>query len=251
MKAFRHQRRRRSEGFTLLELLMAVTILAIVISVVYKTWSTTLRAWKAGLAVSDTAQRQRLVMDTLSELTKSLVFYNSQPNLYQVAGSHDAVTGDTISFVTGSDVLLPAGEAVAAGMRRVTLGMQQDDRSRYFLAMANSPAVQSADSPPDPVWHLLSADVSGLFIRYRDPRDGTWKDEWRDSILAPSAIEFTVVFWDGSRLAQPVVVTRAVEIPAAEFAALAAGQRIYQQNTTNEVRQREVDLSALPNQGDE
>jgi prepilin-type N-terminal cleavage/methylation domain-containing protein len=235
----------RRSGFTLLEVLLAVTLLAIIVTVVYSLWNTALRGWKAGIATSANAQRERLVLEVLSDLTQSLVFYNSTPDLYQVVGTHDETVGDTVSFVTGSDVLLPATEELAAGMRRVTLAMQQDSDGRYFLAMANTPAVQLTDGAPEPEWHAVSHDVSGFLCRYRDPRDGSWKDEWRDSILAPSALEYTLVFWDRARVTEPVVVTRAIDVPAAEFAAIAAGQRPMTQNTTNEVRLREVDLSQL------
>ena len=72
-------RRRGSDnaGFTLLEIMLAVTILAVVITAVYTTWSTALRAWKRSVNISDALQRQRIVMDTLDELTKSMVFFNS------------------------------------------------------------------------------------------------------------------------------------------------------------------------------
>src|SRR2546426_1272580 len=114
-------------GFTLLEIMLAVTILAVVITAVYTTWSTALRAWKRSINVSDALQRQRIVMDTLDELTKSMVFFNSRPDLYGFQAGHDARTGYSISFVTASDVLLPPAEALAAGMRRVTISLLRDE----------------------------------------------------------------------------------------------------------------------------
>ena len=61
-------------GFTLLEIILAVTMLALVITAVYGTWNAALKSWKRGTDVAETFQRQRIVMDTLSELAQSMTF---------------------------------------------------------------------------------------------------------------------------------------------------------------------------------
>lgn len=234
-------------AFTLLEVMLAVTILAVVMAAVYSTWSASLTAWKRGRDVSDTFQRQRVVMETLSELAKSVVFYNSPTLLYEFTGDRDNTTGDTVSFVTGSDAALPPSEAVEAGMRRVTLSLERGSTGNPFLAIVNAPAVESDSSDTDAPTHVLSEDVVGFGVRYRDPRDNSWHDEWHESDLIPSAIEFTVAFASGRSRVPPVVVTRAIELPAAEFVMRTRGQPISQQNTTNEVTRRDINLSDLQN----
>src|SRR5258706_7900226 len=122
--------RRYRGGFTLIEILLAVTILALVITAVYRTWSGALIAWKRGSSVADTLQRQRIVMDTLAELAHSAVFFGPNIDLYQIESDHKMDLGDTISFVTASDALLPPSEIMYAGMRRVTIGLERDQSGR-------------------------------------------------------------------------------------------------------------------------
>jgi hypothetical protein len=233
-----------------LEILLAVTILGVVVIASYNTWNAAITAWKRGTNAVDTFQRQRVVLDALAELAKSLVFFNTDSGLYEVIGEHDAATGDSVSFVTASDALLPPSESLAAGMRRVTISMQRDRSGRTFLGIANRPAVEVEDvNASDAVVHVLSADVVGFGVRYRDPQSGDWGDKWGD-VMLPGAIEFTVAFAGGRGSERPVLVTRAVEFPAAEYALQTLGQPLNQLNTTNQVTRRELDLTGSQRESD-
>jgi prepilin-type N-terminal cleavage/methylation domain-containing protein len=228
-------------AFTLLEVMLAVSILAIIMTAVYSTWNAGLMGWKRTVGVSDNFQRQRIVMSALDELTKSLVYAASKNGLYDVRYERDSVTGDVLSFVTASEYLLPASEAVAAGMRRVNLGLQRDESGRPFLAIANSPAL-IADAEPELTWHSLCAEVSGFAVRFRDPRNGGWADTWEESNLIPSAIEYTIAFGTNDRRLPPMIVTRSIELPVAQYALQLLGQTLNQNNTTNTVTRRDLEL---------
>jgi type II secretion system protein J len=232
--------RPHTRGFTLLEILLAVTILAVLATAVYATWSAGLAGWKRSASVTENLQRERIVMETLTELTQSIVWFSSKDSLYNIQGTHTAQTGDSISFVTGSDVLLPVSEQVASGMRRVTIAMNRDARGRPFLSMVNAPALEPEDAP-EGVAHMLSAAVCGFGVRYRDPRNGTWAEKWEEANLIPSAIEYTIAFGANDGRTPPVVATRTVDLPIAQFALQALGEALSQQNTTNTVTRRDID----------
>ena len=118
----------RHAAFTLLEIMLAITILAMVATAVYATWSAGLAGWKRSATITENLQRERVVMEMLTELTQSAVFFVSKDSLYEVQGTREAQTGDSISFVTASDLLLPQTEAMAGAMRRVTISMGRDTR---------------------------------------------------------------------------------------------------------------------------
>jgi prepilin-type N-terminal cleavage/methylation domain-containing protein len=235
----RHSRRTPT-GFTLLEVLLAVSILGILVTAVYGTWSAGLNSWQRGSEATEAFQRERIVMDALMELTQSAIFFAPSASLYAFVATRNPYLGDTISFVTASDVYLPPSEAVAAGMRRVIISLEQDQYRRTYLAIVNEPALRPNDDPSlaPPQAHVISMDVSGFHVRYRDPRDETWSDKWEEDQFPPSAVEYTVVFGERGGRNPPVVVTRAVDIPVAAFVAAggipmpgAAGGV----NTTNQV----------------
>ena len=207
----------KRRGFTLVEVLLAVTILSLVMTAVYNIWSAALMAWRRGGDASEVFQRQRIVMDTLTELSQSVVYYGASPGLYAVTGTSKPDWGDTVSFVTASDVLLPPSEAIDAGMRRVTISMLQA--------------------------HVLSMDVSGFYVRYLDPRNNTWGDKWEETNIIPLAMEFTVVFGQQGDRLPPVVVTRAIDLPVATFIAESGGMPV-PQGSAGEVERQDVDSLA-------
>jgi general secretion pathway protein J len=236
---------RSQTGFTLLEILLAVTILGILMTAVYSTWSAALNGWRRGTDASEVYQRQRVVMDVLTELTQSALFFTASAPLYTVVGTKNPGLGDSVSFVTASDAFLPPSEATDAGMRRVTISVEEDQYRRTYLAIVNQPALKPDDDTSEQLQaHVVSMDVSGFFVRYLDPRDGSWSEKWDEPNIPPLAMEYTVVFGhQGDRL-PPVVVTRAVDIPVALFISQGTGIG-GSENSTNQVQRRDIDTSTL------
>ena len=233
----------RHSAFTLLEIVLAITILAMVATAVYATWSAGLAGWKRSATVTENLQRERVVMEMLTELTQSAVFFVSKDSLYELQGTREAQSGDRISFVTASDLLLPQTEVMAGAMRRVAISMGRDTHGRPFLGITNTTALQ-AEKAPELVTHILSADVCGFAVRYRDPRSVSWVDEWGESTLIPSAVEYTVAFGSNDGRTPPVVVTRTIELSTARYAMALAGQgNASERDTTNTVTRRDIDLS--------
>ena len=237
-------------AFSLMEIMLAVAILALLITSVYATWSAAMRGWKHGTAVTEAFQRQRIVMETLAALTESAVYFNSRPDLYEVRATQGAGEGQTLSFVTASPVLLPPNERVLRGLRRVTLALRNDPLRGPYLALANAAALTDTENAGDPVWHTISSDVVAFVVRFRNPRDGGWYDRWEEPDLIPSAFEFTVAFRADDPRSPPLVVTRAMELPAAAYVLAARGQQMNTQNTTNTVTRQNVDLSSDANRSD-
>ncbi|HUI08035.1 MAG TPA: prepilin-type N-terminal cleavage/methylation domain-containing protein [Verrucomicrobiae bacterium] len=227
------------QGFTLVEVLLAVMILSLVVTAVYSTWSAALSAWRRGSDASEVFQRQRIVMESLTELAESVVYYGASPGLYAITGTSKPDWGDTVSFVTASDVLLPPSEAIDAGMRRVTISMEQDDYGRKYLAIVNEPAVSEDETNITATLqaHVLSMDVSGFYVRYLDPRDNAWYNKWDENSLIPLAMEFTVVFGEQGDRLPPVVVTRAVDLPTAPFIGESTGLPLNAGSTSQVERQ--------------
>jgi len=235
---------KKRAGFTLVEILAAVAILSLVLVGVYGLWSGSLRGWRRGSEATEVFQRQRIVMETLGELAQSAVYFASSPNLYAVIGIKNPGLGDSVSFVTASEAFLPPSEATDAGMRRVTISLEQDDYRRTYLAIVNQPALGVTDDSKQEVQaHVVSLDVSGFFVRYLDPRDGGWYDKWEDANLIPSAMEFTVVFGQPGDQIPQVTVTRAIDLPVADFIAHSANALLPPLSSTNEVQRRDADTS--------
>src|ERR1035441_5356496 len=243
-----HRQNSARAGFTLVEVLLAVTILSLVMVGVYGIWSASLKAWKRGGEATEVFQRQRVVMETLTQLAQSAVYFASAPNLYAVIGVKNPGLGDSVSFVTASDGFLPPSEANDVGMRRVIISLEQDEYRRTYLAIVNQTALSvKDDSKQELQAHVISMDVSGFFVRYLDPRDGAWYDKWEDVNVIPAAMEFTVVFGQPGDQIPLVTVTRAIDLPVADFIAHGSNPMLSPLSSTNDTRHPSADSLGLSN----
>lgn len=203
----------RQNGFTLLEVLLALTILSLLVLAIGVTWSSGLRGWRRGGSVADSVQRQRVVTETISELARSLFFVSFGRDT-ELRGTHDETEGDTISFVTGSELLIPAEMQSLAGLRRVTIGLQRTEFGRTYLGIQDSSALAPEDSAVGTnQWRVLSADVSGFAVRYYNWRLGEWSDDWTLPRIYASQLEFTIAFGGQDEQSPPVIVRRQVDLP--------------------------------------
>jgi prepilin-type N-terminal cleavage/methylation domain-containing protein len=203
----------RRAAFTLLEVMLAVTMLGLLVLAVSSTWSAGLRGWKRSNGLAEMYQRQRIVLDALTELAQAAIYVPERAKLYSVRVERDPFLGDSISFVTSSDALLPPTESVIAGMRRVTIGMMRDDNGESRLTMLNVPALQEVDRFHPPAGHVLGRDVVGFTVRCRNAQTGVWKDNWTEADHFPAALEFAITFAGK----EPLVVVRTVDLPTAKL----------------------------------
>ncbi len=251
MASFVSNSKNRRAGFTLVEVVLAVMILSLIIMAVYGIWSAALRGWNRGGEASAVFQRQRIVMEALTELAESAVYFGAAPDLYAITGTRTPNLGDSVSFVTASDAFLPPSEANDQGMRRVTISLERDEYQRTYLAIVNQPALVADDKSKagDLQTHVISMDVSAFYVRYMDPRNGSWEEKWEEPNLIPSAMEFTVVFGQPGDTIPPVTVTRAVDLPVADFIAKAINPGATPMTSTNDVQRRTVDISGSGSNG--
>lgn len=218
-----HTGQHRRAAFSLLEVMLAVTLLALVVTAVAATWNAALRGWKRSSGLADSLQRERVLMNTLGELVQAVVFYRSEGGLYDMVGQSNDRTGDSISFVTASDVLLPPADALAGAMRRVTISLEQDEAHRYYLAIRNQPALGVTDTAEPVPPRILSADVSGFKVRYFHPRTKVWQDNWEEKNLIPAVVEFTLTIGGDDPRVPATVATRTMTLPTAEYVAQTGG----------------------------
>lgn len=204
-------------AFTLLEIMLAVTILGLLVIAVSSTWSAGLRGWKRSSGLSETFQRQRVLLESLSELAQSTVYFTDRRKLYAIRAERDPLLGDSISFVTTSDALLPPGEAIVAGMRRVTIGLERDADGQPCLMIRNTPALQEEDRTAPKTGHVLARGVTGFAVRFRDLQAETWKDQWAETDAMPAGLEFSLTFAPLDERSTAVTVTRTVDLPSAKM----------------------------------
>lgn len=160
-----HDRR----GMTLLEVLIAISMVALIVVVLASSLRVATRAWEAGERRAQVQQEVRAVVELVTE-----ALAGAHPYRGRLGGGLQRVVlfqgePDEVRFVTTAPPL--ALEAPAAPFHAVTLALAEDElRVVERLVPAEEPF---GDGPKV----VLSRSVTELKLEYLDPKTG-WQDRW-------------------------------------------------------------------------
>ena len=180
--------RDREAGFTLIELVLALTIVAAMLAIVFGGLRVGIRAWQRGEERTESLQHARSLSALLALSIGGATAYlgpapaGAQPDvLFQGETDH-------ISFVTVAPPFpLPAQIAYTA----VTIGIDEGDRPGFAVREKALPN----DDPFEQVTPTV-VDPSLTAVRFRYLRDteGSWEDTWdgAQERSLPKAVEVTL-----------------------------------------------------------
>jgi general secretion pathway protein J len=166
---FWRRRPRRQTGYTLIEVLIAVAILAVVMTMVALAFSSTVRMVDA---VNEEQRLERQARTCLSLIADDLMMARKHPRFPWSTknGERDGQPADLLAFVsTGHG---RGGEPSEAGLSRVLYTRDGDRLSRLTLGNLYGTfpeAVELID---------LATGVAAFDLRYYDDTLRAWVDEW-------------------------------------------------------------------------
>ena len=182
-------RANRHRGFTLLEIIIAVAILATMAMAIYRFVQSNLTA----IRLSSEAIAADARYDGLREVLMA--------QWQSLAAGKGALLGDTFKLNDRSRDeirwICGAGPGLmtryAAGDYVVSLRLQSEKNSdRYDLGFLRKPQNDSAVSDVNESWVPLVDNVNSLQIRYFDPRVNVWVERWTDAGTLPRLVKVTV-----------------------------------------------------------
>jgi prepilin-type N-terminal cleavage/methylation domain-containing protein len=227
---------RRRAGLTLIELLLAVGLLAVVSTVAFLCYDSAVRAWRAGTELSNSLHQGDYVLEQLVMGLRS-AYWRAPAHGFQLYddGASGAAARDAISWVKFGSALIGAETPYAGMPHAVEVAVRDvpDGRggTRSGLTVRSWRLdLQKEDFKPDqdvpPV--LLSTRVVGFNCRVLDPNQPPpvadqkpelkWTDEWTGSNTnhLPYAVELTLYVQPPEEGQEPVEIKRIVRIPMAE-----------------------------------
>ncbi len=178
----------RAGAFTLLEVMLAVAILALIGIGIYGFVASTIAAVKASARA-----------DQDHALVTAFADYLSAQMLHLPSSRAGAITGEAHRFggVSSDELqwIAYAGSALltrnASGEWTVTLTTKQLDGGEYELGMRRQDLLRQRDA----VWLPLFRQVKGFEVRYFDVSRKDWMEKWTDTHARPSLIR--VRLWRG------------------------------------------------------
>lgn len=205
----------RHGGFTLLEILIALAILAIVLTVLFKTFQSTLDAIAAVDEETEVYRMARISMDVIGTDLRSTYWRDDDPRTgFAGADAGDGETAaDTLQFgALINQTLATGGEAVALASVSYRLepetapAEQAFGTETLFYLMRDTAGGAGAGERADVGERVVSFNLSYF-------QEGTWHDSWDSAQTKkiPEAVEIELVFKSGG--GRNIPFKTIVEIP--------------------------------------
>jgi general secretion pathway protein J len=218
-------------GFTMLEMLIAVTLVAVMAVGLWAVFRMSLRSWSRGTEFIDVNQRHRSILDLARKQIASAYPLITPPisraDLQEPARSHLIFSGDasTLRFVSLNSLLFQE----SPGLTLVSYEVVQDSRGEYVLVerevrytgqLIEQEALASQTRTTPIFENLLTCTFD-----YFDPTDrespSPWKREWNGEELRrlPMAVGMTMTSRDsqGNSLSRHMVVPIQAEIGSSRY----------------------------------
>jgi general secretion pathway protein J len=193
---------RRQAGFTLLELLIAMSLLGLIFAALAGGLRFGTTAWQAGSVHLAENEELQLVHRVLRRQISGVLNTNVARRGTRRTGPLEGFR-DRVHFIG----LAPA-EAMTPGLYRLTLALEPDGRGQALSLAWQSVGGDEAAAGRTGSEPLLRG-VASIRLRYfGDPRGGgspSWVDEWKDIKEIPLVVRITVGFSDRSRRPWPAL----------------------------------------------
>lgn len=185
-------------GFTLLELLISLTIVAVIVVIVFSALRIGIRAWEKGEKDLDIRQRQRIVLD----LIKRQLASTSVSEVWGVDQQLVSVKGDNKSVEFVSHIPLTPGNRFGIVYVRYAVKLAKGDDREHLLFYERNVALPdkktSAGKPDEGDFSELISGMKSIVFEYLKERPGEeaslWQKSWDPAVDkgVPRAVRITL-----------------------------------------------------------
>lgn len=216
----------RRAGFTLLELLLAISILTVVMAGTYLAFGVVTTAWKCGQAMSEGIHHGDFVLDQLVMGLRSAYYPTAKARGYGFMLEDNAdgsFAQDKISWVKLGRALVGKSCPFADSPHRVEFTVEDTGRATAVAIRAwRAVGLPEDFDPTEEAPVSLSRQVTGFDCRCAmEIEDGeiAWEDEWVDDLtnMLPRYVEITVYLAPVDKGGEAIELRRIVELPTAHL----------------------------------
>ena len=222
--------RDRTRGFTLLEVLVAVTILAAITGITLMAFQVVSTAWRKGMMLSDSLHHGDFVMDQLVLGLRSAYMPDSAVGQEKYGFSiedngESPSSSDMVTWVKLGAALVGRDSRDLENPEaphRVEFFVGEDEEGEAAAAIrAWSLLGQPEDFDPEDIEpRFIARRIVGFNCRMQDPEadmeeEIEWIDEWEDTNRLPYSVEVTLWMNPIDEDEDPIELKRVVQVPLA------------------------------------
>lgn len=188
-------------GFTLLEVIVSLTLLGLILVIVFGAFRLGLSAWDRGEAIKEEYQKFRIVSQLITSQVKSIVPY--QLKTPQAGGDYLVFEGkaQSVRFVSA----LPAKSHRLEGLVYTTYQYKENDQKGGRLILYEQRVLNRdllAEEPKEETGIPLMEGIDRILFEYFQEEDASknqseaWLEEWdaKEKKALPKCLRMTVVF---------------------------------------------------------
>jgi type II secretory pathway pseudopilin PulG len=192
MRSGRSRLSRQAGAFTLLEIMVALTLLTLVLVAIYSTWIAIIKGSQAAERAAAESQRIRVTMSTLQDALFSCVMFTANARHYGFVADSDN-NFSSLTFVARlPKTFIRSGKFGELTMRRVTFTVEGGPDGKQQLVLRQTPLLLDPDKDEmeNPV--VLARDVNKFMLEYWDPQSGDYATEWDNTNMLPKLVRITL-----------------------------------------------------------
>ncbi|WP_160164695.1 prepilin-type N-terminal cleavage/methylation domain-containing protein [Pedosphaera parvula] len=181
-------------AFTLMEVMIALAILAVIVSAIYSTWRSILKGKEVAERAAAEAQRTRVAVHTLHDSLLCACMFSENAKYYAFMADTE---GDfaTLSFSARLPKSFPrSGEFGDLDVRRLTFsvepGSTPDNKNQLVLRQSPILTEPSQDEVDHPL--VLAKNVDKFLVEFWDPQQADYVSTWTQTNTLPPMVRFTV-----------------------------------------------------------
>jgi prepilin-type N-terminal cleavage/methylation domain-containing protein len=210
----------RHRAFTLIEIMVAIAIFAILVAAVYSTWVLILKASQVGQEAAAQVQRQRIAVRTIEDSLTCIQSFQASMQYYGFYVTNGDSPG--LSFVARLPEIFPRNGRFDSNLRRLTFGVESPpanlgyDSSEKDLVLRQNEILMDMDSDEQAVPLVLARNVKSFVVECWDTNALAWDTEWDDTNSIPPLVRVTLTLGENTTAhsGSTLAITREIAVPS-------------------------------------
>ena len=214
-----------TSAFTLIEVMVAIAIFALLTAAVYSTWMVILKSSEVGNAAAARVQHERIAIRTLEDSLTCIQSFQASMGYY----TFNVTNGDQpgLSFVARVPDIFPRDGRFDSNLRRLTYSVETGADSERDLVLRQNPILMDLDANEQQIPLVLARNVKNFTIECWDTNAMDWVGGWDSTNSLPPMVRITLTLTlenkgdNYNANAPALAITREIAIPSSTLPAIA------------------------------
>ena len=183
---------RKTAAFTMIEIMIAITIFGVVMIAIYSSWASILRGSKVGLDAAAEAQRTRVSVRAIRESLTSAQLYMENVRYYWFMAD---TSGDfaSLSMVSRLPASFPGSGLFGNQIvRRVSFSVEPGPKGQNQLVLRQTPLLEPPETARTPYLTVLAPNVNAFSLEFYNTNTLEWDKEWPFTNMLPKLVRFAL-----------------------------------------------------------